>query len=906
MARTKQSQAGRALLLELLARHEIPEEHLCDLMGMEAIEKLGPPDEQHTFEVEPQASEEKRYVMPAKVGPALPSTHMPFWAITEYQRLEEKQDSKQLRVQLDANFFKHGSPYTGVSEPLWHSGQIRPRLISATRTAVPGRRIDAQTLVRQMGRDLLPKRIPTLRINAYKPGLWLVLDYRRESLLFRFDVNRIKKLVEEQLGEPGEKYQQIHVTSSTAWGYLMPLKLGRTINLKQIPHESRIVLVSPDLSNAQESWHSLYEIAKARHAQIIRLDVALNPGSPAKLPVHSYRERAPQGPRYSTGDLSALDYLLACIAQCWEVCPALLRDLRHLLPLNEAPVSVEAEVWQSADIVRVPGGGLTVKSDALSRSRKQFLKLPSETQCAALAQIEKRHQVWPAELKLWERACWASQGLGYEDSSQTWAALAQHLAAKKGQAGMLASWVLGAADRQSPEFWQSDVGEQMARAVRIASQMLPGSSVPEAVGVQTEDDQYSYYLYPKAKGIQVTTNPANAFFTLYRFRSGLLYYRQGEQLQQVKPNEAIHQEDIHFVHKRAHIRLKKIERPPFATEIEQTPNGLFCTLANGRRLRWCYPGEAFNGLLHPLHAPGDTVKATWVDETQWNTFHHSKHLPYLPEGAVLGKDKYGAYADINLNLGLIKRMVKGQVTLRMRWIPPGEFHMGSPEDEAEREEGEVLHRVLITRGYWLAETACTQQLWQAVINKNPSRFKGEDLPVDSVSWNDVQDFCRRLNKHEPHFLARLPSEAEWEYACRASTTTPFWWGERLSTEQANYDGSRPYDKGEKGEYRRRTLATKSFNANPWGLYQVHGNVWEWCQDWHGGYEQKQWTLDPGGVERGARRVLRGGGWIGSGRWLRAACRNADLPVRPVWVFDGQGFRLAAGGVGIGGRQGGAV
>ena len=89
----------------------------------------------------------------------------------------------------------------------------------------------------------------------------------------------------------------------------MPLKLGRTINLKQIPHESRIVLVSPDLSNAQESWHSLYEIAKARHAQIIRLDVALNPGSPAKLPVHRYRERAPRGPRYSTGDLSALDYL---------------------------------------------------------------------------------------------------------------------------------------------------------------------------------------------------------------------------------------------------------------------------------------------------------------------------------------------------------------------------------------------------------------------------------------------------------------------------------------------------------------------------------------------------------------------------------------------------------------------
>ena len=380
------------------------------------------------------------------------------------------------------------------------------------------------------------------------------------------------------------------------------------------------------------------------------------------------------------------------------------------------------------------------------------------------------------------------------------------------------------------------------------------------------------------------------------------------------------------------LKLRQSERPAFATEIEQTPNGLFCTLANGRRLRWCYPGEAFNGFLHPLHAPEGTVKATWVDETQWYTFQHSKHLPYLPEGAMLGKDDYGAYADIHLNLGLLKRMFKGQFTLRMRWIPPGEFYMGSPADEPERNEGEVSHRVLITRGYWLAETACTQQLWQAVMKKNPSRFQGEDFPVDSVSWDDVQDFCRRLNKHDPNFLARLPSEAEWEYACRASTSTPFWWGERMSTAQANYDGRRPYHDGEKGEFRRTTLRAKSFDANPWGLYQVHGNAWEWCQDWHGDYEQKPWTLDPGGVGRGTGRVLRGGGWFLIGRRLRAACRDADLPD---WVSDFQGFRLAAGPrpggaeepetdaggewasednaptavageVGIGGKQGGAV
>jgi formylglycine-generating enzyme required for sulfatase activity len=226
----------------------------------------------------------------------------------------------------------------------------------------------------------------------------------------------------------------------------------------------------------------------------------------------------------------------------------------------------------------------------------------------------------------------------------------------------------------------------------------------------------------------------------------------------------------------------------------------------------------------------------------------------------------------------------------MRWIPPGEFQMGSPEDEPERGDNEARHRVTLTRGLWLAETACTQGLWREVMGKNPSHFEGADLPVEDVSWDDVQAFCKRLEERLPGLEARLPSEVEWEYACRAGTQGPFWWGDVLSTELANYDGNYPYNDGPKGEYRQETVPARCFDPNPWGLYQVHGNVWEWCEDRYGEYPTED-GVDPTGPERGSLRVIRGGGWDYFGGRLRAADRDHDQPAGRNGAL---GFRLAAG------------
>ena len=159
---------------------------------------------------------------------------------------------------------------------------------------------------------------------------------------------------------------------------------------------------------------------------------------------------------------------------------------------------------------------------------------------------------------------------------------------------------------------------------------------------------------------------------------------------------------------------------------------------------------------------------------------------------------------------------------------------------------------------------------------NPSEFKNDPAnPVEWVSWTDVQTFLNRLNALVPGLDAGLPSEAQWERACRAGTITPFSFGENITPEQVNYRGDYPYVGGTKGLNRVRTVPVKSLPPNPWGLYEMHGNVWEWCADWFGDYPPGP-QIDPSGPSEGVYRVLRGGSWNDFGRHCRAAYRYGHV------------------------------
>jgi formylglycine-generating enzyme required for sulfatase activity len=225
------------------------------------------------------------------------------------------------------------------------------------------------------------------------------------------------------------------------------------------------------------------------------------------------------------------------------------------------------------------------------------------------------------------------------------------------------------------------------------------------------------------------------------------------------------------------------------------------------------------------------------------------------------------------------------IEMTFSFIPPGPFLMGSPPGEEGRYGNERLHRVALARGFWLGACPVTQAQWGAVLGGNPSGFKGDALPVESVSWDDCQQFCQRLGERTGKRF-RLPTEAEWEYACRAGTTTPFHFGETLSTGQANYDGNYTYGKGQKGVYRERTTQPGSVPPNAWGLFDMHGNVFEWCSGRYGGCRSAGVGGPPAGG--GTRRVMRGGSWFDRPERCRSAYRYAVEPGRH---DDGVGCRV---------------
>ena len=232
--------------------------------------------------------------------------------------------------------------------------------------------------------------------------------------------------------------------------------------------------------------------------------------------------------------------------------------------------------------------------------------------------------------------------------------------------------------------------------------------------------------------------------------------------------------------------------------------------------------------------------------------------------------------------------------LRMMLIPAGAFLMGSPEDELERSESEgPQHKVTVPQ-FFMAKYPITQDQWRSVaampqvnqaLDSDPSGFKGDLRPVEKVSWNDAVEFCDRLTIHTNRQY-RLPTEAEWEYACRAGTTTPFHFGETLSTDCANYDGTSEqygaYDgPGVRGEYRGETTPVSEFEGvNGYGLSDMHGNVWEWCQDhWHENYEGapadgSAWLSS----DESNFRVYRGGSWSIDPWYCRSAYRGRNIPV----------------------------
>ncbi len=304
---------------------------------------------------------------------------------------------------------------------------------------------------------------------------------------------------------------------------------------------------------------------------------------------------------------------------------------------------------------------------------------------------------------------------------------------------------------------------------------------------------------------------------------------------------------------------------PLLDTIHITDQGVRYQLASMRKPQWAERCWQDASGLHAAHADGTELQllpATSHEQpASWQGIHNAWNW-----AGEYGVDAYGLWAQLP---------VKG-VEFALRWIPPGSFMMGSPENEKGRYANETQHRVTLTQGFWLSETSVTQEQWQAIMGNNPGKPKERRLPVNNVSWDDCQRFIKKLQALVPDFKPELPTEAQWEYACRAGTTTAYWWGDNFDESKANDSVSLQQE--------------STLPQNTFGLRSMSGNVYEWCSDFKSSYPKEAIENPRGGLE-GGQRVLRGGSWFNFARNLRSAYRYA---YSPDYRIHDIGLRLAGG------------
>ena len=326
-------------------------------------------------------------------------------------------------------------------------------------------------------------------------------------------------------------------------------------------------------------------------------------------------------------------------------------------------------------------------------------------------------------------------------------------------------------------------------------------------------------------------------------------------------------------------RCKIVERKEGESYIHSKKNAKMCRLCGGTGKK--------NGSI----PDADTLSRLSPEEGREfiNFLYHPECSACNGKGIVPAHPKPVAKSDERFKTGDTKTItLPGGATMEMIYCAPGSFMMGSPASEEGRYNDETQHHVTLTKGFWLGKYEVTQEQWQSVMGDNPSHFKGSRNPVDQVSWEDCNKFIEKVNARL-NCGARLPTEAEWEYACRAGTTTAYFWGNALNGDKANCNGGYPCGTTTKGRDKKQTTPVGSYDANAWGFCDMHGNVKEWCNDWYDEHDYSNSPVtNPSGPTSGGKRVIRGGGWGNRAKICRSANRDGYSPDDRYYLY---GFRL---------------
>ncbi|BCG65537.1 MAG: formylglycine-generating enzyme [Methyloprofundus sp.] len=558
-----------------------------------------------------------------------------------------------------------------------------------------------------------------------------------------------------------------------------------------------------------------------------------------------------------TEPLQQVEYLLTALAPCIRMEPSLIRQMRLALAGNPEctqyqalPIEIEALFWQHTAIQDRHSVAATWVAAKRKYYLHEFAQLPAQEQKTALAVIKAwrgaplPEQIWFEELSSLGANVLQLAGI-QQDIEDSQAYFQQLSIQAQQQAGLAMSkermaWFKRLEGRipehciaQSTElqrishFVHQDTAH--AQAKNIDPRNLPPSAEPEQQAVLIQQGERLYLL-------PYVTNEGRIMHDIKGFNSPLALIRLRSKQVQVRVN-----------------------------------NENYAVLLLGA------------ADFIPLPSQGDVTFISDVEVLYFARLSLVSHA-LLQITEHIARDQYGLYTDLSIK----------NITQRFRYIEPGTFMMGSPADEPKREPWgkETQHQVTLTKGFWMADTTVTQAFYQVVMGENPSRFKlSANHPVERVSWKDAQIFIEKLNKLVPTLQVQLPTEAQWEYACRAGSQTVFSFGVNITTEQVNYGGNYPYAGAEKGLFRKATVEVKSLPANAWGLYAMHGNVWEWCADVYQDDLGSDEVINPLTEEGSISRVIRGGSWYDSGWLVRSAMRGHGSPAER---YNGTGFRLVLG------------
>lgn len=557
--------------------------------------------------------------------------------------------------------------------------------------------------------------------------------------------------------------------------------------------------------------------------------------------------------RGSTADQVERLLALATISRWTQ--PGLLRALRRCLPVHQADLGTELAVWRSARLKRAGLDGFVIEREAARRLRSAWRRFPTQTRQAAWACVLDWHRDLPAELQSAEALAYAQTepGAGLSAADRAFIeAVADALRATTPEDAPLRDMLhrygralLG--DLPDSAYADDALGQALQAAWVAAFDGVeiepPDTIAPEAF--QTPGREPARAVALRQRGDALTTAPgrgpliATVMTSERVWRVTTPQRRRQQAIRQ--PISLVGHAAVTIETNRSTLTLERVEQPPWADAIGRDRQGPFAD----------------------AHLDGARHRLRWRVGKGWRGADRDGRRNR--DGRRYGADSFGVFEDVR---------IKG-VPVRFRLIPAGTFMMGSPESDTESYADErPQHPVTLTAPFWLMDAPVTQALWQAVMGEKPSRFKGASRPVERVSWEDVMRFTRALASRSGLQL-RMPTEAQWEYACRAGTTMPRY--------------------GDLGDIawcggNSRTYPVKQKRPNAWGLYDMLGNVWEWCSDWRGSYPSGP-AVDPQGPAEGAGRVYRGGSLFFVARDVRAAYRNWSLPGRR---DDYLGVRLSRG------------